>query len=293
MAAGAHLFTGSSLHMSGSPNLGTLQISLPQVAPGTPDLLLTKSAPATAAPGATITYTLNYQNKPSALNAATGVQLKDFLPAGLTYVNDSCSSCFVSGPEITWALGTSAIGTKGSVSFEAAVPASDTNGTVYTNTAQINEAENDANFTDNNASADTTVTITANATIAGIVYNDADGSGTLTGGDTGLGGVTVTLSGSTSATTTTSGSGAYSFTGLTAGTYNVYYTVPAGYANTGTKPINGIVLTTGSTLSANNFFPRRTTSTSLALTTGTNPNAHRDSLTLPATRTLPARNPSG
>src|SRR5439155_18304197 len=158
--------------------------------------------------------------------------------------------------------------------------------------AQNNETDNDATITDNNATADTTVTITANATIAGTVYNDADGSGTLTGGDTGLGGVTVTLSGSTSATTTTSGSGAYSFTGLTAGTYNIDYTVPAGYANTGTKPINGIVLTTGSTLSANNFFARRTTSTSLALTTGTSPSTYGDSLTFTATVTSLAGNPS-
>src|SRR5205823_6131363 len=109
---------------------------------------------------------------------------------------------------------------------------------------------------------------------------------------TGLGSVTVTLSGASAATTTTSGSGAYSFTGLGAGTYSVDYTLPSGYANTGTKPISSITVTATGTSSLNNFFARRTTSTSLALTAGTTPSTYGDSLSFTATVTSLAGNPS-
>src|SRR5205823_6139835 len=102
----------------------------------------------------------------------------------------------------------------------------------------------------------------ATASISGTLYNDADGSGTLTAGDSGLGsGIAVALSGTSSAATTTDASGAYSFTGLGAGTYSVNYTLPTGYASTSTKPITGISLAAGAPSPKNNFFARRTTST--------------------------------
>src|SRR5439155_6740318 len=104
--------------------------------------------------------------------------------------------------------------------------------------------------------------VAANASIAGTVYNDVNGNGGFDSGvDTGISGVTVSLSGTSSGTTTTV-NGAYSFTSLTAGTYNVDYTEPTGYANTGAiKPISSIVLAYGATSSEYNYFARRTTST--------------------------------
>ena len=73
------------------------------------------------------------------------------------------------------------------------------------------------------------------ATIGDLVYNDADSTGTFTTGDTGLVGLTVTLSqgGATVATTTTGTGGAYSFPGLTAGTYVVTVATPANFTATG------------------------------------------------------------
>jgi len=54
-------------------------------------------------------------------------------------------------------------------------------------------------------------------TISGNVYNDVNGTGTYSVGDTGLGGITLTLTGTTAtgqsitATTTTAADGSYTF----------------------------------------------------------------------------------
>jgi large repetitive protein len=79
----------------------------------------------------------------------------------------------------------------------------------------------------------------SNASIGDTVWVDVDGDGVLEAGETGLAGVTLTLSGSgfTGTRTTTSGAGgAYSFTGLPAGTYSVDVTPPPGYAVTTSDP---------------------------------------------------------
>jgi hypothetical protein len=97
-----------------------------------------------------------------------------------------------------------------------------------------------------NLSGNTSVTPTytpTNVTLAGTVYNDANNNGTYdsANGDTGLAGVTLTLTGTTAggpivaATTTTAADGTYSFATdgsgakLVAGTYQITETQPAGY----------------------------------------------------------------
>src|SRR5439155_15017544 len=77
--AGSHNFGGASLQLKGSPALGTISIFKPAAAPGNPDLSTTKSAPATAAPGQNITYTINYSNVAPAAGstAGSGVQVVD------------------------------------------------------------------------------------------------------------------------------------------------------------------------------------------------------------------------
>ncbi len=71
--------------------------------------------------------------------------------------------------------------------------------------------------------------------LSGLVYVDANNSGSYVAGDALLSGVTLTLSGTdanghaVSATTTTNGSGQYTFGNLLAGTYTVTETQPAGY----------------------------------------------------------------
>jgi uncharacterized repeat protein (TIGR01451 family) len=91
---------------------------------------------------------------------------------------------------------------------------------------------------------------TGTASLSGSTYDDKNKSGSYDGGDTPIGGVTVTLLDATSTSvgsTTTSAGGTYSFTGLTAGTpYSVSFSTPAGYSATAPGGTSGPVsLTTG------------------------------------------------
>jgi protocatechuate 3,4-dioxygenase beta subunit len=71
------------------------------------------------------------------------------------------------------------------------------------------------------------------ASLGNFVWHDADGDGVQDPGETGVGGVTVTIfdaDGNEVAHTTTAGDGSYNFTGLKPGTYTVSYTdLPDGY----------------------------------------------------------------
>ncbi len=73
-----------------------------------------------------------------------------------------------------------------------------------------------------------------NLSIGDRVWNDANGNGAQDSGETGYNGVTVQLLSGTTviATTTTSGNGNYTFGNLTAGTYTVKVTPPAGTTQT-------------------------------------------------------------
>jgi hypothetical protein len=80
---------------------------------------------------------------------------------------------------------------------------------------------------------------TNSGSIAGNVYNDANGNGTKDGSETGLGSVKVFIDANKNGvldsgenSTTTSSTGAYSFTGLAAGTYRVAEVVPSGFRPT-------------------------------------------------------------
>src|SRR4029079_11436178 len=93
----------------------------------------------------------------------------------------------------------------------------------------------------------------ASASVSGTVYNDANGNGLYDSGEVGISNVTVTRSGTGTTTTTTNGSGVYTFSGLTAGTYSVDYTVPSGFANTGTKPLS-VPVAAGASVAGKDFF---------------------------------------
>ncbi|OAN45081.1 hypothetical protein A6A03_02690 [Chloroflexus islandicus] len=72
------------------------------------------------------------------------------------------------------------------------------------------------------------------ASIGNYVWRDTNGNGLQDAGETGINGVTVTLTGTTGAgvavsqTTTTAGGGLYSFTDLAPGTYQITVTAPSG-----------------------------------------------------------------
>ncbi|MEZ5256693.1 MAG: SdrD B-like domain-containing protein [Ilumatobacteraceae bacterium] len=67
------------------------------------------------------------------------------------------------------------------------------------------------------------------ASLAGVVLDDANGNGLVDSGETGVAGVTVTLSGTSTGTAVTDGTGHWIFPGLLGGTYTVTETQPAGY----------------------------------------------------------------
>jgi len=83
------------------------------------------------------------------------------------------------------------------------------------------------------------------SSISGLVFHDADVNGSFDGSDSGLSGVTITISGTTSTgddictilsscTVTTAADGTYSFDGLPAGDYTITETQPVDYASSTT-----------------------------------------------------------
>jgi len=84
--------------------------------------------------------------------------------------------------------------------------------------------------------------------LAGFVFNDLNGNGTMDSGEPGMAGVVVTLTGTAadgttvSLVATTDVNGFYSFTGLSAGTYSLQRTPPASFFNGGgtVGTVNGV-----------------------------------------------------
>jgi len=94
----------------------------------------------------------------------------------------------------------------------------------------------------------------SNASISGTVYSDANKNSVLDSGETGIGGVTVTLSGPNgTVTTTTASNGTYSFTGLPAGSYIISAPSTAGTKTLETSGSLSVTLTPGQSSTGNNF----------------------------------------
>jgi hypothetical protein len=78
---------------------------------------------------------------------------------------------------------------------------------------------------------------TAPSSLSGVVYADNNGTGVFAPGDTGLSGVTVTLTGTddlgntVNLTTVTDNNGRYSFSGLRPGTYTIMEHTPSGFTD--------------------------------------------------------------
>ncbi|WP_392544136.1 MBG domain-containing protein [Oryzobacter telluris] len=330
LMAGAHNFTGNSLAVQLTPGGGTLAFTKPRTAPGSPDLKLTKTAVSTVAPGQTITYSLAYRN--AGTDAATGVQMTDVLPPGVTYVANSCSTpCKYDAltRTLSWKLGTINGGsTSVTRTYRVTVGSAFANNATFTNDAKILSAENDASLADNSSKLTTTVVVPG---ISGTVFDDANANG-WDETDTGLAGATVKLYLDTSNTGANLGvwdagdtqvgsqiqtpaSGDWTFGPLTLGTNRTYFAVrtanPTGYSSSGsvagsntntttTAPSNDVIKvvfgsgTTGA--SYNNKFlaqvAQRSTTTTLTRTSGANPSTYGSAVTFTATVTATAGNPS-
>ncbi|CRK62069.1 internalin, putative [Alloactinosynnema sp. L-07] len=128
--------------------------------------------------------------------------------------------------------------------------------------------------------------------VSGTVFSDGDNDGLLNGTDTGIGGVTVTLTGTTAAgqpftaTTTTAADGTYSFTGVPGGSYTLTETQPAAFddgidtpgtlATPAGNDAFAVVLTSGQVSAGNNFAERPTSSLAGAVYEDVNNNGLRD-----------------
>ncbi len=244
LAAGAHNFTGASLAVGGPDVGGQQQIQQPNAAPGKPDLAVTKTGPTSAGPGDTITYKLAYQN--SSANEATGVELTDRLPSGVTYVAGSCSgSCTVSGSDVVWDLGTLAKSASGSHTLQVSIPANAAFGTEYVNQAIIRSAHDDANATDNTSSLTTKVSFNrAPSAVDDPLTTDEDTAGTVNvlANDTDPDGDTLTVTGNTApqngSVTRSGGSFTYTPNANFNGSDSFTYTVSDGKGGTATGTVS-------------------------------------------------------
>ena len=86
--------------------------------------------------------------------------------------------------------------------------------------------------------------------INGVVFDDKNCNGQRNGGDTGVGGVTITLNPG-GFTYVTNPGGNYNIIGLSAGIYTVTITVPAGYCST--TPITKTIVIVKKDIANQNF----------------------------------------
>ena len=193
------------------------------------DVGVTKAvSTATPAPGANFTYTLVATNRGP--NIATGVQITDLLPAGVTYVSHS-GGTYNAGTGV-WDVGTLAINRGTSLTITAVAPGN-SGGLAITNRATVTGRD----LYDPNPSNDTAEVVIQQrpAAIGDFVWEDLDGNGQQDAGEPGLPNVTVRLYNNAAeqiATTRTDATGAYLFTGLAPGDYFVEFIAPNGYVIT-------------------------------------------------------------
>ena len=203
------------------------------------------------APNGTLTYTLVVTN--TGPSTATNVQVADTVPAQLTVnsVATTIGTATNAGNAVTADLGdlapnqsvTITIGTTVNANAQAQI----------TNTATVTTDDAETNSANNTASVQTT--LAANSAIAGRVFVDADNNGQFDAGESGIQGVTVTLTGtdflggSVSRTVQTGAEGEYRFDDLLAGTYTVVESQPEGFQDG--QDSEG---TNGSTLTGNDTF---------------------------------------
>jgi uncharacterized repeat protein (TIGR01451 family) len=139
---------------------------------GGTNLGLSQNAPVSAEQGSNLTYTIFYTNTGS--NPAENVLITDFFPAEVEYIsasdNGSCTYGFV-----TWILNKIEGMSNGYVTLTAHIKNDVQTGTVITNICSIKTTTLEANYTDNVADADTTVTDnTTNFRIIGGKLPDGD-----------------------------------------------------------------------------------------------------------------------
>ena len=232
------------------------------------DLAIAKTDSADpAGAGGSLSYTIVVTN--NGPSTANNVVVTDVLPTGLTFTSGNATSGTVTNNSGTVTGTIASIAPGGSVTLTIVTAVSSSATGSLSNTATVTATETDSNTANNSVTQSTTIALLGS--ISGTSYVDADGDGTLDTGETGLAGVTITLTGTdmngtaVNRTATTNASGAYSFASVVPGTYSLTQTQPAGYfgstANVGTpaggtagsNTITSIVLTSGTNATGYNF----------------------------------------
>jgi uncharacterized repeat protein (TIGR01451 family)/fimbrial isopeptide formation D2 family protein len=294
--SGTLLIPSLTFDLSGdvvSGSAGMLTIVEPNVS------LAVDASPANADAGDTVTYTLTVTAPSgSSYTAANDIVVTDVLPSTLAYVPGTLTAVSgVSPASMNAAGGTLTInitqllpGESSVVRFHATPTPVAAPGATVQNTASLTYTSVPGNVSSPQSSYDTAsiertgsgglndyaasdsadITIYSNA-ISGYVYLDLDGSGTHSGADQGISGVSIQLTGTDhlgspiNTSTTTNVSGAYSFTALRPGTYSLAETQPDGYQDgpesvgtgaggtPGADMFTNLVLAQGANTSAVNF----------------------------------------
>lgn len=150
--------SGGRITATATDALGnTSEFSACQIVPGllaVADLSITKSAPASVAPGETFNYTLVVNN--AGISNATSVVVTDQLPPGVTYVTSEATigSCSFSAPIVTCTIPTLNDGSTSTIIITVTAPATGP----LVNTAAVSSAAADSNLTNNSSQATTAVT---------------------------------------------------------------------------------------------------------------------------------------
>ncbi len=233
------------------------------------DLSITKvdSADPVAATG-TLTYTIVVTN--NGPSTATDVIVTDSLPAELEFVSATTTAGTVGnvGNQVTANVGTLAPGATATITLNTTVVSTATGS--ISNTAAVDSTETDTVTTNNSVTQTTDIAVPGS--LSGSVYIDSDGDGVRDADETGIAGVTISLSGTNllgsviSAQQTTDASGNYTFSELLPGTYTLTETQPRGFldglATVGTgatgavatsNQIDTITLASGAAAAAFNF----------------------------------------
>jgi uncharacterized repeat protein (TIGR01451 family) len=174
---------------------------------GAPVLSIAKSDfPDPVLTGRLITYTLHYTNSGPA--AATNVLITDVLPLSTTYQTCTPPACDLYGNVVSWTVGTVPASSSGAVTFTVLVSSELQTGDLIENKSYGISADQ-ADFI---AGPPVATAVNRDAgTIQGYAFDDANVNGIMDSGESGLSGVTVTLTIATVPVTTTDSNGYYSF----------------------------------------------------------------------------------
>jgi uncharacterized repeat protein (TIGR01451 family) len=203
-------------------------------------------------PGGNVTYTLTVSNATDCTkagvftgpcSAATGVTVRDVIPPQLIFLAADPAPAFSSITN-TWTVGTLAPGASATLKLMTSIKGGVVGcirnyAQVQTQTGPLDidstPGNGNPNFSPQEDDEDDVQICVPAAALGDRVWIDTNGNGCQDPGENSLPGVTVTLldsGGNSLATQTTDSNGNYRFNGLSAGTYAVRFTLPAGYSFT-------------------------------------------------------------